>query len=780
MLPNKFLFIFIISALFTTCSFAQSADSSSVRGTIIDSTTNKPVSYAKIELHGTIVLNTYTDDKGQFAFTGVLNKQYELVIKTIGYVEKSLLVLPGHLHVGIIFIHPLVKQLNAVVIQGEKPIIENKIDRLVFNPDVSTIQNSVTVLDVLQKTPLLSTGQNGQLLLRGKPNVRIYLDDKPVPAEVIKGLPASNISSIEIITNPSAKYDAEGVAIVNIITKKKKLDGYEGTILAGGGVYDRANGLFTVAVKKSKLSINFTYSFNDLTNKGTTENTITRPTSFQEQDGTVRNRQAFQFANIGLDYQIDTLNKVGGSVNVYQYIFRKTFRSSNTDTNPLDSNGNFKLSSFDSVKRFGGYGEMSYSHLFPHAHSSINASILYTQLTINDDLNQSQTIINNNTEANYNNINNQTFKETTYQINFDKQFKNKSKLELGSKFIVRDNSSAYTTNFDTTKNTALSSFIYKQSVFALYGLYTFNVNKLNIQLGLRNEYTFLNSFAGADETSQPKQHYGNLFPSANVLYKLPDDQDLKLSYSSKIQRPGIFYLNPYVNPLDPRNVTTGSPSLQPEIIDHSTIDYSKTIGKNYFDGSITYMHDNNAISSYTSSLSPFTLLTTYKNINEAHSYSADILFSTTALTHNNFSFTVGEEDYFINDVDTKNSGWNFYTTVHDSYSFKNNWSASINFSYVSQQITIQGKSPGSLSNSFGLTKSLLKRKLLVSFSTDDPFRVGGIFKSYANGPGFTENTDSKIILQTFQFRVAYSFGKRSSTKSHESKVKNSDLKTGGL
>jgi hypothetical protein len=573
---------------------------------------------------------------------------------------------------------------------------------------------------------------------------------------------------------------AEGVAIVNVVTKKKKLDGYEGTILVGGGVYDRANGLFTVAVKKSKLSINFTYSFNDLTNKGTTENTITQPASFQEQDGTIRNRQGFQFANIGLDYQIDTLNKVGSSVNVYQYIFRKTFRSSNTDTDPLDSSGNFKLSSFDSVKRFGGYGEMSYSHLFPHSHSSINASILYTQLTINDDLSQNQLFINNNNGANYNNINNQTFKEITYQVNFDKQFKNKSKLELGSKLIVRDNSSEYTTNTDTTRSPALSSFIYKQNVVALYGVYTFNVNKFNIQLGVRNEYTFLNSFADADKISLPKQHYGNVFPSANILYNLPGDQDIKLSYSSKIQRPGIFYLNPYINPLDPRDITTGSPSLQPEIIDHSTIDYSKTIGENYFDASITYMHDNNAISSLTSSLSPFTLLTTYKNINKAYSYSVDMLFSTTALAHNNFSFTVGEEDYFISDVAAKNSGWNFYTTIHDSYSFKNNWSASINFSYVSQQITIQGKSPGSLNNSFGLTKSLLKRKLLVSFSTEDPFRVGGIFKSYANGPGFAENTDSKITLQTFQLRVAYSFGKRSSTKSHESKVKNNDLKTGGL
>jgi hypothetical protein len=168
MLPNKLLFLFIIGILFSTCSFAQSADSSFVKGTIIDSTTNKPVSYAKIELHGTNVLNVYTDDKGRFIFSGVSHKQYELVIKTIGYAEKKLTVLTGD--IGVIFIQPSVKQLNAVVIQGAKPLIENKIDRLVFNPDIATIQNSVTALDLLEKTPLLTIGQNGQLLLRGKPN----------------------------------------------------------------------------------------------------------------------------------------------------------------------------------------------------------------------------------------------------------------------------------------------------------------------------------------------------------------------------------------------------------------------------------------------------------------------------------------------------------------------------------------------------------------------------------------------------------------------------------
>jgi len=174
------------------------------------------------------------------------------------------------------------------------------------------------------------------------------------------------------------------------------------------------------------------------------------------------------------------------------------------------------------------------------------------------------------------------------------------------------------------------------------------------------------------------------------------------------------------------------------------------------------------------------LLSTYENVNQAHSFSGDVYFSTIPFKKDNFNISFGAEDYFINDTHTSNSGWNYYGTFRDSYSFKNNMSLSVSINYISQQINLQGKDPGSLSNNIGISKYFLNRKLLIAFSTDDPFRLGGVYKSYTQGPNFVQNLDNKINLQTFQFRIAYFFGKRSSTKAHEVKVKNSDLKNGGL
>jgi len=776
--------IFFLFFIATVSCLAQRRDSTvSIKGVIIDSINTSPISYSKIELHkrGDIgALQTiFTDEKGQFSFVNIPRRNYFLSIKTIGYQEKQIQFEKID-SVLTIKIQPFVHNLKEVTVEGTKPMIENKIDRLVYNPDLVTIQNSATMSDVLQKAPLLSSGQNGQLFLRGKPNVKIYLDDKPASLDVVRGMPASNISSIEIITNPSAKYDAEGYAIVNIITKKKKIDGYEGVVSGGIDFRDDASGLFNFNVKQSKLNINLTYSFNNLIRDGTSENDILRTSSVQEQLGTIQNKQQFQFGNIGADYEIDSLNKIGGSLNIFQYLFNKTFSSNFSDSNPLDSSGNYNLTSLDHIKRYGGYGEINYNHLFKNFGGTLNIAVLFNELKIDDDLKQNQLLQpGNQLLANFNS-NSNVFDEITYQITYEKKFKNKSKLEVGTKLITRDNTSDYTENIDTIKNSNPSNtFQYKQNIFAIYGVYSFVIKKFNIQLGLREETTSLATLLLNGSDYGPKSTYSNLFPNANVSYKLSKDELIKISYSERIQRPSIFYLNPYTSPLNPTNITTGNPQLKPEITDKLAIDYAKTIGNFYFDGSVSYLHVNDPISSYVSTLSDAVLLTTYENADQAHSFSGDLYFSIVPFKRDNFNLSLGAEKYFISNLETENSGWNFYGTFRDSYSLKNNLNFIISLNYVSQQVSLQGKLPGSFSNNIGLTKSFYNRKLLLSFSADDPFRLGGIFKSDFSGPGFYQYTDNKIDLQTFQFRVTYYFGKKNSTKTHDNKVRNNDLKAGG-
>lgn len=764
--------------------FCQHADSViTVRGVVIDSLTKLPVSYSTIELMTSATkaapVKSFTAENGTFSFAQIQQKECVVIVRTLGYAERKVPIKPtGHdIDLGMVYIQSTTKLLNEVKIESKKPVIENKIDRIVFNPDPATIQSSITMADVLNKTPLLSVGQNGQIFLRGKSRVKIYLNDKPVPVDVIKGLPASSISNIEIITNPPAKYDADGVSIINIVTKKSKLDGYDVTILAGGGIYDRANGLVNINIKKSKLNIAATYSLTKLTNSGNMESSIQRAAGEQSQEGKVKNNQFFHFGNVTADYEIDSLNKIGGAVNLYEYVFKKNFNSKYTDSNQADSSGNYLLSTFDHIKRYGGYGELNYNHEFKKSKSSINFAVLFNQLKVDDDLIASKNSPYSTQLQKNEYLNNETFKEVTYQVNFSKQFKDRSKLEIGSKAIVRNNNSEYSDSLLKSAAQPINTFKYNQTIYAVYGLYSFNISKLSIQLGLRNESTVTKTALSEDRSNY---NYSNLFPSANMLYKIDDDQQVKLSYSEKIQRPGIFYLNPYLNPLDPQNITTGNPHLNPEITHQIGLDYSKSIGKSYIDLSVDYTKDNNAISSFVSSTPDDVLITSYSNAGASHSYSGSLFFSTVPFKKDNLNLSFTAEKYYISNSQTSNDGYNYYASFRNSASLTPTLNLNVSMNYFSRQITLQGKSPGSFSNNVGLSKSLFNRKCIVSFAIDDPFRLGGKFNSYTSGPGFSQRTANDINLRTFQLRASYVFGKKSNGKLHENKVKNSDLKNGGL
>lgn len=837
----------ILFALFTLISIAALAQQSSseqprgngrITGIVMDSLDNVPVQFATVALNNLItnkpIDGTVADEKGKFTLVKVPNGQFDVVISFVGYTTKTFRVnitdKNDDINLGTIKFSFGAEFLQDVVVEGQRNIMEEKVDRTVYNAEQDKTAAGGDASDVLRRVPMLSVDLDGNVSMRGNSNVRVLINNKPSTimassiADALKQIPADQIKSVEVITSPSAKYDAEGSSgIINIITKKNTLQGLTLNIDAGAGLRGSNLGL-NGNYRKGKMGFSLggfgRYGYNV---KGEFENIQTREirdandapvgNTYNAQSANTLRRDLFGRYQFGWDYDINKNNNISASI---RYGARNGWNyQNNLITRTTDQVGaeSQTLKQVDSKDLSGTVDvNLDYTHYFAKPQREFS---LLAMISRNDRTNNFTTVTEEPTLLGTRNDNKSYNQEVTLQADYQTPIGTTQLVEVGGKNISRTVSSDYayfTLNTSTGEYEPNSTvvappnvFNYNQNVSAGYLSYTYNSKgKYSFKAGGRYEYTsitanFENTSAETDDVSNIPA-YGTFVPSVNISRKLKAGNTLKAAYNKRIQRPSIQFLNPNEqwsngNPL---MVTKGNPTLDPEFTDNYEISYNTFVKGTTLNFAGFFRNTTGAIQSIRTAKGD-TLYTTYANIGKEQAFGLNF-FGNIAIGKK-FSLNGGVDSYYTildngktGDQNIQNSGWVFSGRLFGNYNLKNGWGLQFFGHARGRQVNLQGYQGAFRMYSLGVRKEFNNKKGSIGFGLENFLQNGLTIKgqtisrtfnnSLDKSAGYTDLTSNNInVMKNLSFRVnvSYRIGKMSFDQQPRRKrsVNNDDLKEGG-
>jgi outer membrane receptor protein involved in Fe transport len=556
-----------------------------VRGTLQEVGTNQPISFASVVLlrraDSTFVVGAQATDTGIFELTPVPLGQYILRATAVGYrTGRQVITLTTSsptLALGTLHLRTAATQLTDVVVTAERPVVSGGLDKKVVDVTKDLTVTGGTAIDVLQNVPSVTVDQTGAVSIRGSGGVTIFIDGKPT-GTTLDQIPASSIQSVEVITNPSARYDASGAGgILNIILKKERRDGLNGQVSATAGTGDKANGSLSLNYRKGKA--NFFGSYDYRRDRRRLNGTLDQTTAaggaslllHQERQGV--NLQTSHAARLGFDYDFTPEQSITLAVQprFNPLTADETLRSRQVNQTAGDqpvvagtnNRGNATTGTFRSADV-----TLDYRHTWDkYKGRELTASAVYTPLLADNSIASTIQYLDNSQVAQQQQRTLNHTTQGTAQVDYVQPLGEKSRFELGARSSLRQYdldyrfSSVPSLGFDPSNR-----FVYKQYVQAAYGIYANAWQKFSYQLGLRAEKTNLNGNQLAGSSPAFSQSYFDLFPSAALTYDLPKDQQLRLSYTKRIQRPDASELNPFTDRSDQLNLVTGNPNLLPEYV----------------------------------------------------------------------------------------------------------------------------------------------------------------------------------------------------------------------
>ncbi len=773
-----------------------------VSGIVIDSLANIPVSFATISMRKAgrdkIVNGTLSEEDGSFSFVDVTPGLYDLEISFIGYAAITIDSVetsgknPDN-NLGTVFIFPTDYLLDEVKITAQRALIENRVDKIVFNAEDDTSIAGGDATEVLRKVPLLSVDLDGNVSLRGSSNVKILINGKPSGmfssnvADALKMFPADQIKKVEVISSPGAKYDGEGSAgIINIITKKENVEGVAGTINASGG--NRQNNA-NVTLNIGKGRFGFTtngsvfYSLPADATNSFIRTSDAGATLYSLQGTTNTSRLGFN-GSASAFYDFNAYNSINASA---------TFRGFGFDQKG-QSAGDFGLFTFDRDSEgdnlFSGYDlNLDYTKKFESKEKrelvfagQLSGNIQNQNNLVEDILPDGSIFRNDDIKNEGDNV------ELTAQIDFVEPISEGTKLETGVKTVIRniDSDSRFVPDLGRS-----NLFKYDQNVYAAYASLNFVVGKLNFVTGLRYERTDIKG-DGNEQSQKFSNGYDNFLPNIAVSRAFKNFRTLKLSYSRRIERPSLFYINPFRNLSDLGNISQGNPSLNPELVHQIEMGYNTNVlGFSIF-GTGYYRKSTELIEQITSLVNPSELgidipgqaegqisFTTYENVGVNNSIGVNLF---TSKTIGKFTFRGGGDLYsynangIINGQEVSNSALSYRLFTNGDFSFSGTVKADFFGFFQAPRFTLQGENPSFSIFGFGLRKEF--KDWSLGIRVIEPFSANKSFNSDIKGDGFRQVSEFSIPFRSFGINLRYKFGKVD-FKERKSKVKNTDAKGGG-
>jgi outer membrane receptor protein involved in Fe transport len=815
---NLFLGFGLVQAQQVSPSAKQPAR---IIGVVKDLKTGKAVSYATVALYksgtDTNIIGAVADDEGNFFIAGFELGSYDLKITFLGFETKviediQVISSTGDINLGNIELTDEGLALEEVTVQGQRDLIEERVDRTIYKAENDKTTAGGDATDVLRRVPMLSVDFDGNVSMRGSSNIQVLIDNRPSAitassiADALRQIPADEIKAVEVITSPSARFDAEGTSgVINIITKKNNFQGMTLNVNSGFGLRG-SNLSLNGAARKGKFgfslggfgragyNINGRFENEQLLNNP--DNSISRIL----QSADTERRNLFGRYTFGVDYDIDKFNFLTGSVNfgvrnsnsnqndfltrnfLNDQLSRTALRTTDVvdDSNTIDVSVNY-------TKTFEKKGkEFSFLTLY----SRNNRQNSFVNSLYEDDL---QTI-----DSRLRNFNPSRNEEFTFQVDFVNPMGDEGKaiLEYGAKNILRKAYSDFAyfqadgadgDYIEDTRPSRSNEFSYDQNVTAAYTSYTFNLLKnYTLKTGLRYEYTTINADFKT-ETTVNIPSYGTLVPSINASRKMKNGNLIKASYNRRISRPSLRFLNPNIEASNPLQISQGNPTLDPELTDNYEVGYSTFVKGMVINFTSFYRNTTGSIQSVRTIQDDGVIFTTFENIGREQAIGGSVFFNINA--SNKLSFNGGFDTYYaildngLSDplLAAQNEGFVISGRMFGNYTLPKNWQLQL-FTYArGRRVELQGSSGGFAAYGLSLNKQFAEKRGSVGFGVENFLAKEFIIRNKIITPTIIQNSTSAIQNMNFKVNFSYRIGKLSMDQGRPRKrksINNDDLKEG--
>ena len=797
--------IAIVAALVSLSAFAQKT---TVQGVVLDSLTRvgEPAAilqfYRQPDLEKAVAFTT-TDEHGHFSHSFTLEGDYVLVFDNLGrQMQRRYFTVPANTDVvdlGEILAQDSAEMLQAGQVTAMRPLVKMEVDKMTYNVEDDVDSKTSTVLDMLRKVPMVSVDGQDNITVNGSSSFQVYVDGKPNQmlsqnaSTIFKMMPASTVKNIEVVTNPGVKYDAEGVGgVLNITTNKEvtggssMAEGYYGTVTAMASTRGGGGGV-SASLQKGKVSasINANAMYNSM--RGTTSDIErTQDSGFSMNTHTTSDMtMPMAMVSGSASYEIDTLNLVSATLGVMHFGMKNSSGIVNTmfaapGADPFGYTGTTESVNNRTSLSLGA----DYQHLW--------ADVPGRSFTLSYQFNGAPSV-NNSTNtfdgnlALFNLTDRRSLGTTgsydhTFQADYTTPLGSAVTLSTGAKYLDRHNSSDQTdflwdgNNFVENPATSLQYDFYNR-IGAAYTELDAKLGNWGIKGGVRYEHTWqsYNSSAMAQPFSV---NYGNLVPSASIQWSPSMTQNIGLSYNMRISRPGISYLNPYVDTSDPTALSYGNSELDTEKGHNISLVYNFYSPILLVSATLRHSYTGNGISAYSFYDKDNLLNTTYGNIVENRSTGLNgyVMLMPGSKTRILLNGGVSYDDLSSATLGQQNSGWSYNMILGAQQTLPWDLRLSANAIMMGNRISLQGYSTGMRVGTVGLTKSFLDDRLSLSLNGILPLmkNLEMNMTSYTRGDGFTSTSSTMIPMKALTFQISWTFGKQGnySTKKARRSIQN--------
>ncbi len=803
--------------------YAETEKGAQITGKVIDASTKQGMEFANISLRKTgskeFIKGTVSDQLGTFRLDGVSNGNYVVAVSVVGYAtfEKELTIGTGQKTINLrsILLKEDTQLLNEVQVVGQRSQMKFEIDRKVFNVDQSLATAGGSASDVLGNIPSVQVDPEGEVSLRGNSSVTVWINGKESGlsadnrAQILEQLPAESIERVEVITNPSAKYNPEGTAgIINIVLKKNRTAGYYGSLQAGvdtRGGYNAAG------------NVNFS--------SGKFESFVNVGTRVRKSEGEgYTNRQNLDDNGNPVSY----LNQLRNDEDTRKPVIARmgtTYHATDKD--------HFSFSGFGLLGRGDETDWLNYTSNIPGSFtSSLRTSAEKRKMNIgnfeigykrdfseksNLDLSASYNLVNITPESSFLQVSNYAggtstssyqFQENVmkprkweFQADYVTEFGEQNKIEAGYKGDFLTSKSKVSTYSGISEGNAAfneglyNNFTYDQNVNALYATYSKRINRFGIQLGLRGEHTRTNTNSlgyNQSETDHPayKDDYFSFYPSAFLSYQLPSNNELQLNYTRRVSRPWGGQLNPFVNLTDSTNISYGNPLLLPQYSNSLELNYIKNWENHTLSASLYYRNTDNVIQRISYRDGDI-MKSTFENIVKTQSAGTELILKNNLFRMIDLTSTL---NFYYNKLD----GFSYLpagatTPVVGEADEDFSWSARIianvmlpwgvslqaTGDYNSRELVAQGYRKANHAIDLGLRKSFLDRKLSLTINTRDLLNSRKR-ETITSGSGFSQESVFARSGRTVGFTLTYNFGNMKGSSKRPDRQEQQNNGDGGM